>query len=145
MRDERHPAYRGLVGADLLARMSRSRDLETVRLRKIQHPARVERLLDLFVAGANRVPESAYQFRNPSALSGGLQDLVRQARAKHKGWCAWTDDRATWLFTAEMSLALSRERGTPVLEIHAYSEHGELRETGFWAYDKQGIWQRCAD
>ena len=119
--------------------------METERLRKIQQPSRVERLLDLFVAGPNRLPQGAYQIRNPAALSGALRDLVREAQAKHKAWSAWTDDRATWLFTAEMSLALSRERGTPVLEIHAYSEHGELQETGFWAHDKQGIWQRCAD
>jgi hypothetical protein len=44
-----------------------------------------------------------------------------------------------------MSLALSRERGMPVLEINDYSEQGELRETGFWTHDKQGSWHRCAD
>jgi hypothetical protein len=119
--------------------------METERLRKIQQPSRVDRLLELFVAGAKRVPHSAYQIRNPSALSETLQKVVRRAKSGHKAWGAWTDDHATWLFTAEMSLALSRERGTPVLEIHAYSEHGELQETGFWAHDKQGIWQRCAD
>lgn len=49
------------------------------------------------------------------------------------------------LFTAEMSVALSRERGAPVLELHAYSEYAELLEAGFWAQDKQGNRQRCAD
>jgi hypothetical protein len=119
--------------------------METLRLQRIQRPSRVEQLLELFIARTNRVPQRAYQIRDPSGLSGILQDLVRQARAKHRVWSAWTDDRTSWFFAAEMSLALSRERGTPVLEIHAYTEHGELHEAGFWAHDKLGNWQRCAD
>ena len=119
--------------------------METLRLQRIQKPSRVEQLLDLFVTSTNRVPDHAHPVRHPSGLSGILQHLVRQARGKHKVWSAWTDDRTTWLFMADMSLDLSRERGIPVLEIHAYSEHGELQEAGIWAQDKQGNWQRCAD
>jgi|SRR6185437_10261983 len=116
-----------------------------MRLRSMQQPASVDRLLELFITSTNRVPANAYQTRTPSALSHDLRTLVQQARRKHRAWSAWTDDHGTWLFTAEMSLALSRERGAPVLEIHAYSEYAQLLEAAFWAQDRQGNWQRCAD
>lgn len=119
--------------------------METVRLRGIQQPSSVDRLLESFIVGTNRVPPDAYHVHSPSELSHDLRALVQQAQRKHRAWSAWTDDHATWVFTGEMSLALSRERGTPVLEIHAYSEHAELLEAGFWAQGKQGNWQRCAD
>jgi hypothetical protein len=119
--------------------------METMRLRNIQQPKGVDRLLELFVTGTNRVPEKAYPVCARSALSNALKDRVQQAQHKHRAWSAWTNDHLTWLFTAEMSLALSRERGTPVLDILAYSDDGQLQEAGFWAQDKQGHWQRCAD
>ena len=120
--------------------------METLRLRRIQDPSAVERLLDLFVNGTDRVPPEAYPVHTRSWLSNpDLKSVVYMAQQKHRTWCAWTDDKCTWLFTAEMSLELSRERGVPVLEISAYSEHGELQETGFWAHSKDGKWQRCAD
>lgn len=119
--------------------------METMRLLGIQQPRSVDRLLESFIIGTNRVPQAAYLVRSPSELSQDLMALVQQAQRKHRAWAAWTDDHATWLFAAEMSLALSRERGAPVLEIHAYSKHAELLETGFWAHGKQGNWQRCAD
>ena len=81
--------------------------METLRLQRIQRPSRVEQLLELFIVRTNQVPQRAYQIRDPSGLSGILQDLVRQARAKHRVWSAWTDDRTTWVFTVEMSLAES--------------------------------------
>jgi len=109
------------------------------------NPWSVELLLDLFVTSTKRVPKGAYQVRTHSALPLALKSLVQQAQLKQRAWCAWTDDKHTWLFTAEISLALSRERGMPVLEINDYSEQGELRETGFWTHDKQGSWHRCAD
>jgi hypothetical protein len=121
-------------------------DMETTRLRSIQPPKTVDRLLESFVIGTSRVPPDAYQLRTASALPHhALNSAAHQAQQKDRAWCAWTDDKRTWLFTAEMSLALSREHGIPVLEIRAYSEQGGLEATGFWAHDKQGIWQSCAD
>jgi hypothetical protein len=110
----------------------------------LSKPSSVELLLDLFVTRTNRVPKGAYQVRTHSALPQALKSLVQQAQLKQRAWGAWTDDKSTWFFTAEMSLALSRERGMPVLEINDYSEQGELRETGCWTHDKQGSWHRCA-
>lgn len=119
--------------------------METMRLRSIQQPGRVDRLLELFIIGTNRVPQDAYHVRSPSGLSHDLRVVVQEAQQKHRAWSVWTDDHGTWLFTGEMSLALSRERGTPVLQVFAYSEYGELLETGFWTHGKHGNWQRCAD
>jgi hypothetical protein len=119
--------------------------METMRLRGIQQPGNVDRLLEAFICGTSRVPSSAYPVRTRSGLSQVLKSLVQQAQKKQQAWSAWSDDRLSWLFTAEMSLALSRERGMPVLEVRAYSDHGELQETGFWARDRQGCWHRCAD
>lgn len=119
--------------------------METMRLRSIQQPERVDRLLESFISGTDRVPNKAYRVRSPSGLSHDLRAVVQEAHRKHRAWSVWTDDRETWLFTAEMSLALSRERGTPVLQVFAYSEYGHLLETGFWAHNNHGSWQRCAD
>jgi len=121
-------------------------DMETMRLQSIQQPKTVDRLLESFVTGTSLVPLNAHQLRAASALPHhALKSAAHQAQQRDRAWCAWTDDKRTWLFTAEMSLALSRERGIPVLEIRAYSEQGGLEATGFWAHDRQGIWQRCAD
>src|SRR3979411_463560 len=93
-------------------------------------PSSVELLLDLFVTTTKRVPKGAYQVRTHSALPQALKSVVQQAQLKQRAWCAWTDDKRTWLFTAEISLALSRERAMPVLEINDYWGPGELRESG---------------
>jgi hypothetical protein len=44
-----------------------------------------------------------------------------------------------------MSLALSRERGAPVLLVNRYAESGELKDAGSWMTDHDGKWRRCAD
>lgn len=119
--------------------------METMRLRKIQQPSRVHRLLEAFVSNANVLPEYCYQIRDRSALSSVLQQLVIQASRKEQAWCCWADDHRIRLFTAEMSLPLSRERGSPVLEVNFYSEQGELQDAGFWVFDREGTWRRCAD
>ena len=120
--------------------------METLRLRRIQQqPSNVDRLLALFVTATNRVPHEALQVCTSSALPLELAMLSRRAEEQHRTWCAWTDQLKSWLFTAEMSSPRSRERGMLVLEIHGYSERGELEETGFWAHGKDGTWRRCAD
>jgi hypothetical protein len=43
-----------------------------------------------------------------------------------------------------MSLALSCERGVPVLLVNAYGEDAELTDSGVWRYDLSGTWSRCA-
>lgn len=52
-------------------------------------------------------------------------------------WSCWAHEVRTWLFTAEMSLPLSRERGTPVLHIKRYSDE-LLEDSGTWTTTRAG-------
>jgi hypothetical protein len=117
--------------------------METMRLRKIQQPSKVERLLEAFVSRANLLPENCYQIRAPRALSPQLQRVVARATQKSHVWACWADSHHTWLFTCDMSLALSRERGAPVLQVDLYDAAGELKDAGFWIVDQEGKWCRC--
>jgi hypothetical protein len=119
--------------------------METVRLRNLQQPSQVEVLLEALVSRGNLLPKDAYRIRDPKALSSQLQMIAARAASEGRIWAAWATTHYTWLFTGEMSLHLSRERGTPVLLVNRYDENGELEDTGSWAADAQGKWQRCGD
>jgi hypothetical protein len=119
--------------------------METMRLRAIQHPSRVGELLDAFASNAVGLPERSRKVLDRSELPAVLQRVVLEATKREREWCAWTDEHRIWLFTAEMSLALSRERGTPVLDVSAYGEGGQLVGSGSWVADRRGEWHRCAD
>jgi hypothetical protein len=116
--------------------------METVRLRKIQQPSHVERLLEAFASRGDLLPKDCYQIRASGALSAQLQAVVEQAIQKGHVWACWADSYHTWLFTCEMSLPLSRERGSPVLQVDVYDETGELKDAGVWV-NQQGKWSRC--
>jgi hypothetical protein len=119
--------------------------VETKRLRTIQQPSHLERLLDAYITRSDVVPKDAYQIRDPNALVPLLQRIVVQAGAEGRVWACWEYGAQQWLFTAEMSLPLSRERRTPVLNINRYNDHGELVDTGNWLLDPDGVWRRCAE
>jgi hypothetical protein len=119
--------------------------METKRLRTIQQPSHLERLLDAYITRSDLLPKDAYQIRDPNAVVPLLRRIVLQATAEGRVWACWECGAEQWLFTAEMSLSLSRERGTPVLSLNRYSDHGELMETGNWLLDPDGFWRRCAD
>ena len=61
---------------------------------------------------------------------------------KESRLACWADSYHGWLFTCEMSLPLSRERGAPVLQVDLYDEAGELKDTGIWVTDPEGKWTR---
>ena len=117
--------------------------METVRLRKFQQPSHVERLLESYVSRGNLLPKDSFQIRTTRALSPQLQRVVARATQKGHIWACWADSYHTWLFTCEMSLPLSRERGAPVLLIDLYYEAGDLKESGTWVSDQDGKWRRC--
>jgi hypothetical protein len=121
-----------------------NRTMETVRLRKIQAPSHVERLLESYVSRGDLLPKDSFQIRATRALSPQLQRVVARATQKGHVWACWADSYHTWLFTCEMSLPLSRERGSPVLQVDLYDEAGELKESGTWFSDPEGKWCRCA-
>jgi hypothetical protein len=119
--------------------------METRRLRIIQQPAHIERLLDALVSRANLLPKDYHQIRDPNSLPPQLQTLIAQAVQEGRVWRCWANSYETCLFTSEMSLPRSRERGSPVLLVNRYNESGELQDAGSWMTDQEGKWRRCAD
>jgi hypothetical protein len=119
--------------------------METLRLRRIQEPSRVERLLEAYVSRAGIVPVDAYQIRNRSELPRALEVLLLRAIEEGQVWSCWADAARIWLFTCHMSLAMSRERGAPVLLVQLYGEHAELQDSGAFRFDPQGRWSRITD
>jgi hypothetical protein len=119
--------------------------METLRLRRMQEPSRVERLLEAYVARASSLPDGAYQLRDARELPRSLQTVLTRAIEEGQAWSCWARGSEIWLFTCHMSLALSRERGAPVLLVHLYAEDAQLRDSGAWRFDPQGTWTRCPD
>lgn len=118
--------------------------METLRLRRIQEPSRVERLLAAYISRTH-LPEDAYQIRDPSELPQCLRLVLTRAIGEGQVWSCWAQGSRLWLYTCHMSLPLSRERGFPVIEVQLYAENAELKESGIWRYDPLGTWIRCAD
>jgi len=110
--------------------------METVRLRRIQEPSRVETLLEAYISRARILPEGAYQVRDRTALPNRLQAIVSQASSDAHVWSAWARGAHFWLFTCEMSLPLSRERGAPVLIVRLHNEDAEVIDSGIWRFDQ---------
>ena len=119
--------------------------METLRLRQLQQPTRVAGLLEAYISRAGVLPASAYQVRDRGELPSCVQMIVSRAIAQGQAWSGWARGDQIWLFTAEMSLPLSRERGAPVLTVRLHNEQGEVTDSGTWRYDPLGTWSRCAD
>jgi hypothetical protein len=117
--------------------------VETLRLRRIQNPTHLERLLEALAMRGNLLPAEAYQIRDRGSLPPQLEQLVAGSDRPEEVWACWAHGAQRWLLLAEMSLALSRERGTPVLAVKVYGEDGALQEAATWMPDRDGRWQRC--
>jgi len=117
--------------------------METMRLRAIQHPGHAVELLDSFIRREGRLPEDSRRLTHGSQLTPSLEKLAARTLADGSVWRAWTDDRAIWLWTCEVSLDRSRERGLPVMEVWRYDEFGAVEESGTWVRVRQDSWQRC--
>lgn len=120
--------------------------METLRLRRIQQqPSQLERLLTACVLRGKAIPKDCYRIRDSRALSSQLQAVVERAIKEGHVWACWADSDCAWLFTCEMSLALSRQRGAPVLDVHLYDQTGELKEAGKWVADPAENWRPYVD
>ena len=121
--------------------------MHTLRLRKLLQPSYVERLLEACSARSGILPEGAYQLRDPHSLPGGLRQVLTQIAGTGQVWVCWACGTGMWLFTGEVSLDLSRERGSPVLRVNVYSEDADLKlqDSGTWMTNPEGAWRRCAD
>jgi hypothetical protein len=103
----------------------------------------IDRLLQSLVKNLGDVPEYAEVVHDYSELPFKLRNVIVDAIKAGHSWCCWaeTNFHHIWLFIAEMSLPLSRERGTPVLRLRYYRDYG-LRESATWVIDRQAKWHR---
>jgi hypothetical protein len=118
--------------------------METRRLRALQQPAHLERLLEAFVWRGRQLPAGSYQIRDPRALPNCLRGVIERASSDGRVWACWAYGVQTALFVAEMEFALSRERGTPVLSVERYDDDGALLQSGRWVANSEGRWVCCA-
>ncbi len=93
--------------------------METIKLRRLQQPSDVEKLLGAYVWDSGLLPNDAHQIRDRAELSKELRRILGLAIGTGQAWSCWAHNLHTWLFTAEISVALSRERGAPVLQASA--------------------------
>jgi hypothetical protein len=118
--------------------------METVRLRAIQQPSRIERLLVAFALRSGIVNPDGHMLRDQRAVPAVLQSVIFQAMRRDRAWCAWRYNSRIWLLTCEMLLERSREHGSPVLDVQLYDESGELKDSAWWLVDREGEWRRGA-
>jgi hypothetical protein len=114
--------------------------METLRLCSIQNPSHVGRMLDTLVDQCALVSGGCQQVLDLAMLNSHLEALAIRAVDEGRVWACWSDAHETHLFTCEMSLALSRERRTPVLLVNRYNDKAELKDVGSWLADPQGKW-----
>jgi hypothetical protein len=119
--------------------------IDTLRMRRILESSRVERLLDAFVSRGSVLPIGAYRIRDPKALTAQMRLILRRAAENRHAWCCWADGLHAWLFTCQLSLPRSAQRGKPVLDVKLYGEEGALQDSGSWMADIEGKWCRCTD
>jgi hypothetical protein len=119
--------------------------METRRLRALQQPSQVERLLEAYISRTSVLPKDSFQIRDPKALPSPLVKLVGRAASEGRVWSCWANNFEFWLFTCEMSLTMSRERREPVLLVNRYAESGELQDAGTWMRNPEGRWERCSE
>jgi len=118
--------------------------METARLRRMQQPYRIERLLKAYILRSGLLPEGSYQI-HPRVLPSELRGVLIRATEQRRVCAAWAHGFRTWLFTCDMPLDMSRQHGTPVLQVDLYDEDGGLKDSGAWTLDHAGKWHRCAE
>jgi hypothetical protein len=125
----------------------REAHVETVTLRAIQQPSEVEMLLhDLVVRGLGTLPDDAVRVHDLNQAPSAVRRLIDTARHLGQSASCWTDGRKCfYLYIAEMSLPMSRERREPVLRVEHLQEDGQLAASGWWFIDRRGSWRRCAE
>jgi hypothetical protein len=117
--------------------------METMKLRAIQQPGNAGELLDSFIQVEGHLPRDSHPLTVESQLTPSLEKVAMRSMDDGHVWRAWSDDRAMWLWACEVSLARSRERGLPVMEVRRYDESGSIEESGTWVRVRNESWQRC--
>ena len=114
-----------------------------MKLRALQLPSRLESLLDSLVVNQRWVPADVPRVTDRSELSAASQKLAIRAVEADGAWRAWRSHDGIRLFVTEMSMALSRERGRPVLKVSYYNDEGRLQQYSLWVQLKDDVWSRC--
>jgi hypothetical protein len=117
--------------------------MQTMKLRSIQAPGHAGELLESFIRHQGVLNDESRELKAERELTPRLEKLAQRSLDEGGVWRAWTDEREMWLWASEVSLALSRERGMPVMEIRRYDEHGNVEDSGTWVRVRQDQWQRC--
>ena len=119
--------------------------MEKLHSQTMQRPSHVDGLLAWLVRSMGFLPEEANPVLDRSDLPFALRKVVNAATNAGQSWMAWDDaGYHIWLFIAEMSLPLSRERGSPVLRVTRYRESG-VSQSATWSIDKLAQWHRLGD
>jgi hypothetical protein len=118
--------------------------MQTMKLRSIQDPGHAGELLESFIRREGHLNDLSRELKTERQLTPSLEKLAQRSLDDGGVWRAWTDDREMWLWASEMSLALSRERGMPVMEGRRYDEYGNVEDSGTWVRVHSDEWQRCA-
>ena len=119
--------------------------MEMVRLLcKIRQPSKLAELLESYVSQSDVVSRGSSQIRRPGSVPRELRKILTQAVKEGRTWSCWAHGLHTWLFTCDMARSLSRELGTPVLQVSIYGDDGALRDRGSWVPDQTGKWCRQA-
>ncbi|MEJ0087831.1 MAG: hypothetical protein WDO72_19350 [Pseudomonadota bacterium] len=116
-----------------------------MKLRAIQQPGHAGELLDSFIRVEGRLPGDSRPLTEERQLTPSLEKVALRSLDEGHVWRAWTDERSMWLWACEVSLARSRERGLPVMEVRRYDEHGSVEESGTWVRVRNDNWQRCTE
>ena len=117
--------------------------MRTIKLRTLQQPSRLEALLESLIRSQKWVPPDASRVVDRSELPLVLQKLAAKTMKAGDAWWAWSTYDGIRIFITEMSLELSRERGSPALKVSYYNSQGKLRQYSHWIQLTDGTWQRC--
>lgn len=115
-----------------------------LRMPRHRHPSRVEELLESYISQSELVPKGSYQIREVGSVPRDVRKSLLQAVKEGQTWSCRAHGPHIWLFTCNISRPLSRECGTPVLQVRLYGDDGGLRDCGAWMPDQRGKWCRSA-
>jgi hypothetical protein len=116
--------------------------MSTLRLRTLQQPSHLERLLEAVVTHQKFLPDEAYQIRDPEALPRALQAVLDEPSEADRVWACWACGDQLWLFTCQLLQFQGGESDQSLLHINRYDGEGELQDSGCWVRTPRQDWQR---
>jgi len=109
--------------------------METVRLRKINSPPHVERLIEAFASRGDLCPR-LLQIRASRRCKHAT--MVWNGDQKRSWWACWADSYHPAIHLRDVA-PLSRERGLHRAQVESMTKTGELKDAVSWV-NPQGKW-----